>query len=118
MPAAYELRSLLPKEHKITVVNATDYFQFTPSNPWVAVGWRDRESITLPIAHFIIMPRAQTLGQAGTFAALWLCLAVTIFIAAICHRVIEKPAIKWASQLARSRRPHPADGNLVAGKTT
>ncbi|MBP6543537.1 MAG: FAD-dependent oxidoreductase [Piscinibacter sp.] len=50
MPAAYELRSLLPKEHKITVVNATDYFQFTPSNPWVAVGWRDRESITLPIA--------------------------------------------------------------------
>lgn len=74
--------------------------------------------ITLPIAHFIIMPRAQTLGQAGTFAALWLCLAVTIFIAAICHRVIEKPAIKWASQLARSRRPHPADGNLVAGKTT
>ena len=50
MPAAYELRSLLPKEHQVTVVNATDYFQFTPSNPWVAVGWRDRESITLPIA--------------------------------------------------------------------
>ncbi|QTN25071.1 FAD-dependent oxidoreductase [Rhizobacter sp. AJA081-3] len=50
MPAAYELRSLLPKEHQVTVVNATDFFQFTPSNPWVAVGWRDRESITLPIA--------------------------------------------------------------------
>ena len=50
MPAAYELRSLLPKEHQVTVVNATDYFQFTPSNPWVAVGWRDRASITLPIA--------------------------------------------------------------------
>ncbi len=50
MPAAYELRALLPKEHQVTVVNATDFFQFTPSNPWVAVGWRDRESITLPIA--------------------------------------------------------------------
>ena len=43
MPAAYELRALLPKEHRITVVNATDTFQFTPSNPWVAVGWRERD---------------------------------------------------------------------------
>ena len=50
MPAAYEMRAMLPKEHRITVVSAVDYFQFTPSNPWVAVGWRDRESITLPIA--------------------------------------------------------------------
>jgi sulfide:quinone oxidoreductase len=49
MPAAYELRSLLSKEHRITVVSAVDYFQFTPSNPWVAVGWRDRDSITLKI---------------------------------------------------------------------
>ena len=49
MPAAYELRALLSKEHRITVVSAVDYFQFTPSNPWVAVGWRDRISITLKI---------------------------------------------------------------------
>lgn len=50
MPAAYEMRAMLSSEHRITVVSALDYFQFTPSNPWVAVGWRDRESITLPIA--------------------------------------------------------------------
>lgn len=50
MPAAYEMRETLPKEHRITVVNATNYFQFVPSNPWVAVGWREREQITLPIA--------------------------------------------------------------------
>ena len=50
MPAAYEMRASLPKEHRITVVSAVDYFQFTPSNPWVAVGWRDREAVTLPIA--------------------------------------------------------------------
>ncbi|MEK8051748.1 FAD-dependent oxidoreductase [Ideonella sp. DXS22W] len=50
MPAAYELRELLPREHRITVVGAQAYFQFTPSNPWVAVGWREREDITLPIA--------------------------------------------------------------------
>jgi sulfide:quinone oxidoreductase len=49
MPAAYELRARLPKEHKVTVVNATDYFQFVPSNPWVAVGWRDRAAVTVPI---------------------------------------------------------------------
>lgn len=49
MPAAYELREVLGKEHEITVVNATDYFQFVPSNPWLAVGWRQREQITLPI---------------------------------------------------------------------
>ncbi|MBS0436129.1 MAG: FAD-dependent oxidoreductase [Proteobacteria bacterium] len=50
MPAAYELRALLPAEHRITVVNPTDTFQFTPSNPWVAVGWRERSAVTLPIA--------------------------------------------------------------------
>ena len=26
MPAAYELRAKLPREHRITVVNPTDYF--------------------------------------------------------------------------------------------
>jgi sulfide:quinone oxidoreductase len=49
MPAAYELRAALGKEHRVTVVNAVDYFQFVPSNPWVAVGWRDRADITFPI---------------------------------------------------------------------
>jgi sulfide:quinone oxidoreductase len=49
MPAAYELRASLGTNHRITVVNAVDYFQFVPSNPWLAVGWRDREAITFPI---------------------------------------------------------------------
>ncbi len=50
MPAAYEMRATLDKSHRITVVNALDYFQFVPSNPWVAVGWRQRSETTLPIA--------------------------------------------------------------------
>lgn len=50
LPCAYELRDALGKEHVITVVNATDYFQFVPSNPWLAVGWRRRSQITLPLA--------------------------------------------------------------------
>lgn len=53
MPAAYEMREILPKEHRVTVVNTTDYFQFVPSNPWVAVGWRTREAVTLPIAPYL-----------------------------------------------------------------
>ena len=53
MPAAYELREKLDKSHKITVINAVDYFQFVPSNPWVAVGWRDREAITFKIRPYL-----------------------------------------------------------------
>ncbi|OOG36703.1 NAD(P)/FAD-dependent oxidoreductase [Polaromonas sp. A23] len=66
MPAAYELRELLPPEHKITVVSAVDYFQFVPSNPWVAVGWRKRDDIVLKIAPLLerkgiaFVPRAVT----------------------------------------------------------
>ena len=53
MPAAYELREYLGSAHRITVVNAVDYFQFVPSNPWVAVGWRGREAITFPIKPYL-----------------------------------------------------------------
>ncbi|WP_457670930.1 NAD(P)/FAD-dependent oxidoreductase [Thiolapillus sp.] len=49
MPAAYELREKLGSEHQVTLVNERDYFQFVPSNPWLAVGWRDRASITFDI---------------------------------------------------------------------
>ena len=53
LPAAYELRETLSGEHRITVINAVDYFQFVPSNPWVAVGWRTRDAITLPIRPYL-----------------------------------------------------------------
>jgi sulfide:quinone oxidoreductase len=49
LPCAYEIRQLLSSEHSVTVINENDYFQFVPSNPWVAVGWRDRSSITFDI---------------------------------------------------------------------
>jgi sulfide:quinone oxidoreductase len=66
MPAAYELREMLPPEHRITVVNSTDYFQFVPSNPWVAVGWRDREAVTLPIAPYLARKKIGFIGKAVT----------------------------------------------------
>jgi len=49
MPAAYEMREMLPKEHKITVINAVDFFQFVPSNPWLAVGWRKPDELMLKV---------------------------------------------------------------------
>jgi sulfide:quinone oxidoreductase len=53
MPCAYELKNELGKKHQVTVINSNEYFQFTPSNPWVAVGWRDRKSITFPIKPYL-----------------------------------------------------------------
>ncbi len=49
MPAAYEIRKALGKQHRVTVINASETFQFVPSNPWIAVGWREPNQITFPI---------------------------------------------------------------------
>jgi sulfide:quinone oxidoreductase len=38
--AAYELRSLLGRQAELTVVSESPWFQFVPSNPWVALNWR------------------------------------------------------------------------------
>ena len=66
MPAAYELREMLPTEHRITVLNTTDFFQFVPSNPWVAVGWRQREEVTLPIAPYLTRKKIGFVAKAVT----------------------------------------------------
>jgi len=50
LPAAYEIKELLGKEHEVTVVSNTDTFHFVPSNPWVAVGWRSRKDTSFPLA--------------------------------------------------------------------
>lgn len=53
MPAAYEVKEALGKEHDVIVVNERDTFRFVPSNPWVAVGWRKPDAITLPIDKYL-----------------------------------------------------------------
>lgn len=52
MPMAYEMRELCRTEDRITVISNVDYFQFVPSNPWVAVNWRKRDDISFPIAPY------------------------------------------------------------------
>jgi sulfide:quinone oxidoreductase len=41
---AYELRDILGSGHQVSVINKGDRYSFVPSNPWVAVGWRDRQA--------------------------------------------------------------------------
>lgn len=47
---AYELKEQLRKEDTVTVVTKDPTYHFVPSNPWIAVGWRDREEITVDLA--------------------------------------------------------------------
>lgn len=42
VPCAYAMRKRLGGAHRVTLIGSSPYFEFTPSNPWVAVGWRDR----------------------------------------------------------------------------
>ncbi len=46
---AFELREAAGKTHQVTLVNPVPYFQFTPSNPWVGVGWRTKADITVDL---------------------------------------------------------------------
>lgn len=66
VPAAYELRSALGKEHNVTLINSTDYFQFVPSNPWLAVGWRTRKKITIPIGKYLKKKKIDFIAEAVT----------------------------------------------------
>jgi len=47
--AAYEIRKTVRRQDEVIAVNETDYYQFVPSNPWVLVGWRDREDIVVDL---------------------------------------------------------------------
>lgn len=48
--AAYEMKRLRRADDRLTILSNTDYFQFTPSNPWVAAGWRKPDSVKIPLA--------------------------------------------------------------------
>lgn len=49
MPAAYDLKKQLGRDHEVVLVGTSEHFQFTPSNPWVAVGWRKPDQVLVPI---------------------------------------------------------------------
>ncbi len=47
---AYELRDQIRPEDSITVITKDTKYHFVPSNPWIAVGWRQRDEITIDLA--------------------------------------------------------------------
>ncbi len=47
---AYEMKEQLRPEDRITVITRDPTYHFVPSNPWIAVGWRERDDITLDLA--------------------------------------------------------------------
>ncbi|MFP5440790.1 MAG: NAD(P)/FAD-dependent oxidoreductase [Gammaproteobacteria bacterium] len=66
MPAAYEMRALLGSEHRVTVINERPDFQFVPSNPWIAVGWRKRPETSFPVAPQLAKRGIDFIGQRAT----------------------------------------------------
>jgi sulfide:quinone oxidoreductase len=49
VPMAFELREMLGKAADIQVVSDSEWFQFVPSNPWVAVNWRSADQIKVDL---------------------------------------------------------------------
>lgn len=56
LTAALELKRLLGRKAEVTVVSAEERFVFLPSLPWLIMGWRKPEDITLKVAE-ILQPR-------------------------------------------------------------
>ncbi|MEX2352643.1 MAG: FAD/NAD(P)-binding oxidoreductase, partial [Gammaproteobacteria bacterium] len=54
VPSAHELRKKLGKEHRITLIGSSPYFEFTPSNPWVAVGWRETKKVRVELQDVLV----------------------------------------------------------------
>lgn len=46
---AYEVKAKLRKGDTVTVISDSERYTFVPSNPWVAVGWRKPEDITVEL---------------------------------------------------------------------
>ena len=47
---AYEMKKKVGKGHRVTLVGSNPYFEFTPSNPWLMVGWRTAPETRVELA--------------------------------------------------------------------
>ena len=63
VPAAYALKTQLAARDEVTVISDKEYFHFVPSNPWVAMGWRNRAEIAFPIAPYLHERGIQFIGS-------------------------------------------------------
>jgi len=61
---AYEMKDKMRPTDELTVVNLGATYSFVPSNPWVAVGWRQRKDISVDLSD-IFGKRGITLRPEG-----------------------------------------------------
>jgi len=47
---AYEMKKKVGRDHRVTLVGSNPYFEFTPSNPWLMVGWRTAPDTRVELA--------------------------------------------------------------------
>lgn len=47
--AAYEIKKKVRGKDRLTLISRGDSYYFVPSNPWVAVNWRDRKSVEVKL---------------------------------------------------------------------
>jgi sulfide:quinone oxidoreductase len=47
--AAYEVRGQVRREDKVVLISKGESYHFVPSNPWIAVNWRKRETIEVAL---------------------------------------------------------------------
>lgn len=66
LPMAYDVRKHIGKEHTVKVVNAIDEFNFVPSNPWVAVGWRKPSDISFKLEPHLVRKGIEFYHQTAT----------------------------------------------------
>ncbi|RLA07147.1 MAG: NAD(P)/FAD-dependent oxidoreductase [Gammaproteobacteria bacterium] len=53
LPCAYEMKAAVGSKHSVTIINSTNTFDFTPSNPWIAVGWRTRQDVSFEMEPYL-----------------------------------------------------------------
>lgn len=66
LPTAYELRHLLPRQHKITLLSNTPKFTFLPSLPWVGLGLTQLEKVQLEVGELVTKRGIEWLPEAVT----------------------------------------------------
>jgi sulfide:quinone oxidoreductase len=59
---AYEMREQARPGDKITVISNTKTFHFVPSNPWVAVNWRERGDIEFEAGPYLAKKNIDFIG--------------------------------------------------------
>ena len=68
---AYELAPQLRDGDTLTLISQGSRYHFVPSNPWVAVGWRERPDIEIDLAAVMrrksirLLPRGRAARASG-----------------------------------------------------